>query len=159
MEHLEVAALSAGAVENGSGSGFVNRLLDFMGLEEDCNRLAVTLPYGLQRKVEIARALAIKPKYLLLDEPAAGMNSEESAQLMKDLMQLRDDLGIGLLVVDHDMDMIMGLCDRILVLNEGRMLAQGTPETIKVHPEVIEAYMGRKYAEKTKQKGSSLEII
>ena len=156
IEHIEVAALSTGTIDNESSSEFVNRLLNFMGLEKECNRLAVTLPYGLQRKVEIARALAIRPKYLLLDEPAAGMNSDESRQLMKEMMQLRDNLGIGLLVVDHDMDMIMELCDRILVLNEGRLLAEGSPKFIKKHPAVIEAYMGRKYAEKSKHSEVSI---
>ncbi|MCP4629137.1 MAG: branched-chain amino acid ABC transporter ATP-binding protein/permease [bacterium] len=147
-EHIEVAALSAGAADNESTVELVAKLLKFLGLEKDCHRLAAELPYGRQRKVEIARALALRPKYLLLDEPAAGMNSGESRQLMEEMMQLRDNMGIGLLIVDHDMEVMMGLCDRMLVLNEGRLLAEGSPDMIKNHPAVIEAYMGRKYAQK-----------
>jgi len=144
-EHVEVAALSTGAPDNEATRDWIDNLLNFMDLENDANRLAFELSYGLQRKVEIARALALKPKYLLLDEPAAGLNSDESKQLMKDLVQLRDYLGIGLLIVDHDMDMMMALCTRMIVLNEGRLLAQGDPEKIKNDASVIEAYMGRKY--------------
>ena len=148
QEHIEVAVLSSGAADNTSTAELVTSLLEFLGLENDRHRLAAELPYGRQRKVEIARALALRPKYLLLDEPAAGMNSGESQQLMEELIQLRDNMAIGLLIVDHDMEVMMGLCDRILVLNEGRLLAAGSPEMIKNHPAVIEAYMGRRYAEK-----------
>ncbi len=143
-EHIEVAAVSSGGGDDSSAGDLISALLRFMGLEKEASRLAVELPYGLQRKVEIARALALKPKFLLLDEPAAGMNSDESRQLMKELLKLRDDMGIGVLIIDHDMDMMMDLCDRLIVLNEGRLLAQGTPRVIKNHPGVIEAYMGRK---------------
>ncbi len=145
IEHVELAALSAGSADNEATRLFVGKLLGFMGLDRDQNRLAATLPYGLQRKVEIARALAVRPKYLLLDEPAAGMNSNESLELMEELKQLRDHLGIGLLIVDHDMDMMMELCNRMVVLNEGHLLAEGEPEMIKNHPQVIEAYMGSRY--------------
>ena len=145
-EHVELATLSIGASDRESNKRFIAELLVFTGLEKDAHRLAVTLPYGLQRKVEIARALAVRPKYLLLDEPAAGMNSSESLQLMKELEKLRDTLGIGILIIDHDMDMMMGLCDRMIVLNEGHLLAQGPPETIRHDPGVMEAYMGRRHA-------------
>lgn len=148
-EHVELATLSIGSSDSKSNEHFITELLAFMGLEKECHRLAATLPYGLQRKVEIARALAIRPKYLLLDEPAAGMNSKESLQMMGELKQLRDHLGIGILIIDHDMDMMMELCNRMIVLNEGHLLTQGSPETIKNHPKVIEAYMGRRHG-KTK---------
>jgi len=144
-EHIELATLSISSFESKSNEHFIVELLRLMGLEKESHRLAVTLPYGLQRKVEIARALAIRPKYLLLDEPAAGLNSKESSQLMSELKLLRDSLGIGILIIDHDMDMMMELCNRMIVLNEGRLLAEGSPEMIKNHPKVIEAYMGRKH--------------
>lgn len=148
-EHVELATLSIGASDSRSNEHFITELLAFMGLEKEGHRLAATLPYGLQRKVEIARALAIRPKYLLLDEPAAGMNSKESLQMMGELKQLRNHLGIGILIIDHDMDMMMELCNRMIVLNEGHLLAQGSPETIKHHPKVIEAYMGRRHSKTT----------
>lgn len=141
-EHVELAALSSGAENAGA---LKTELLAFMGLMHSRNRLAMELPYGLQRKVEIARALALRPKFLLLDEPAAGMNAAESRQLMRDLLALRDRFGLGLLIVDHDMDLMMGLCDRMIVLNEGRLIAGGTPADIRQHPDVITAYMGRNY--------------
>lgn len=143
-EHIEVAAISSGTRADEKAFELITVLLEFMGLDREADRLAVELPYGLQRKVEIARALALKPKFLMLDEPAAGMNSQESRQLMKELLQLKKKIGIGILIIDHDMDMMMDLCDRLIVLNEGKPLALGTPKEIKNNPDVIEAYMGRK---------------
>jgi branched-chain amino acid transport system ATP-binding protein len=117
-------------------------LLSRVALADKSGRLAGTLSYGEQRRLEIARALATDPKLLLLDEPAAGMNSAEKQQLMKEIVKL-DDGGLRILMIEHDMGFIMGLCHQIAVLNFGRLIAQGTPEAIRTNPEVVEAYLGR----------------
>ena len=106
------------------------------------------LDYGAQRRLEIARALALRPRYLLLDEPGAGMNPTESNALLRDLAKLREETGIGLLVIDHDMSLIMRLCDRIVVLNRGQVIAEGSAAEIQTNPAVIEAYIGRKRAKR-----------
>lgn len=118
-------------------------LLEQVGLLEYADMLAGTLSYGTQRKVEIARALAINPKILLLDEPAAGMNPTETDSLMHFIKNLNKS-GYTIVVIEHDMRFIMNLCDRILVLDHGNKIAEGVPEEIKVNPEVIKAYFGSK---------------
>ena len=118
-------------------------LLEQVGLSEYASMLAGNLSYGTQRKVEIARALAINPKILLLDEPAAGMNPTETESLMHFIKDLNNQ-GYTIVVIEHDMKFIMNLCDRILVLDHGNKIAEGTPEQIKVNPEVIKAYFGSK---------------
>lgn len=118
-------------------------LLEFMGLWEYKDIIASNLPYGLQRKLEIARALALKPRLLLLDEPAAGMNPEETIQLIQLIKDIRDKFSLTVIVIEHHMDLIMGVCDRIYVLNFGRFLAEGTPEEIQDNKNVIDAYLGR----------------
>lgn len=125
-------------------------LLKLMGLWDYRDMVASNLPYGLQRKLEIARALALNPKLLLLDEPAAGMNPEETIQLMELIREIREKFSITVLIIEHHMDLIMGLCDKIFVLNFGVPLAQGTPKQIQENKKVIEAYLGKEeenYAE------------
>lgn len=121
----------------------IKLLYDF-GLEDYAYQAAGELPYGPQRTLEIARAVALDPIFLMLDEPAAGMIHQETEVLVEILKKLRAEYGIGLLVVDHDLPMIMRLCDRVTVLNEGKIIACGAPEEIRRNPQVIEAYIGRK---------------
>ena len=117
-----------------------------VGLGEVAGQLAGTLSYGAQRRLEIARALALKPRYLLLDEPAAGMNPAETQELMAVLDRIRTRHRLGLLVVEHDLKLIMRLCDIVVVLNKGQQIAMGTPAEIQADPAVIEAYIGRRRA-------------
>lgn len=127
-----------------------DELLKLMGLWDYRDIVASNLPYGLQRKLEIARALALNPRLLLLDEPAAGMNPEETMQLMELIREIRERFDLTVLIIEHHMDLIMGVCDKIFVLNFGIPLAQGTPREIQEDKKVIEAYLGKeenKYAE------------
>ena len=117
-------------------------LLSQLGLDEFADEKASSLPYGAQRRLEIARALATKPKFLLLDEPAAGMNPQESDELMKFIRRLRDEFDLTILLIEHDMKVVMNVCDYIHVLDQGVHIAQGTPDEIKSNPRVIEAYLG-----------------
>lgn len=117
-------------------------LLRIFGLEEERNNLACNLPYGKQRKLEIARALATNPKLLLLDEPAAGMNPNETADLVETIKFIRDNFDMTILLIEHDMKFVAGLCDEITVLNFGTVLAQGDTKTALSDPEVVKAYIG-----------------
>jgi len=118
------------------------KLLEIFGLEHRARDYAKNLPYGDQRRLEIARALAAKPKLLLLDEPAAGLNDRETQDLMHTIHDVRDRFDIAILLIEHNMELVMGICERILVLNFGKTIAQGTPEAIRANPVVIEAYLG-----------------
>ena len=117
-------------------------ILNIFGLLEDRNNLACNLPYGKQRKLEIARALATNPKLLLLDEPAAGMNPQETAELMDTIRFVRDNFDMTILLIEHDMSLVKGICDRVTVLNFGTTLAEGNTDEALSNPEVVKAYLG-----------------
>ena len=117
-------------------------LLKIFHLDDKAYEVAKNLPYGAQRRLEIARALAAKPKLLLLDEPAAGMNPQETKELMDMIRWIRKEFGLTILLIEHDMSLVMGICERIYVLEYGEIIAQGTPDEIKQNPEVIRAYLG-----------------
>jgi len=120
----------------------VEELLSLFKIEKKQNELAKNLPYGEQRKLEIVRALASKPKLLLLDEPAAGMNPQETHELMEMISFIRKEFNLTILLIEHDMKLVMGICERIMVLNYGKIIAVGNPEEIKTNPQVIKAYLG-----------------
>ncbi len=118
-------------------------LLEFMGLEDVADQKAGSLPYGVQRRLEIVRALATNPSIILLDEPAAGMNPSETTELMHQIRRIRDTFHIAIFLIEHDMNLVMNVCEAIAVVNYGRIIAKGTPEEIRSNPAVIEAYLGK----------------
>ena len=128
------------------------RALEYLALfhlEDHANELAGSLPYGAQRRLEIARALATNPSLLLLDEPAAGMNPSETAELMENIVKIRDTFHIAILLIEHDMSLVMNICEGIAVLYFGRLIAKGNADAIRNDPVVVEAYLGRKGAKES----------
>lgn len=148
--HCRTSSGIAGAIFKGPGTRKEEKaivhdsyaILEKIGLEESVNEFAKNLPYGEQRRLEIARALATEPFLLLLDEPAAGMNPQETLELDDLIRKIRDDENISILLIEHDMKLVMSLSDRIFVVDYGRKIAQGTPREIKNNPAVIKAYLG-----------------
>jgi len=120
----------------------VEEVIDFLELQSSRNQFVANLPYGTRKLVELGRALALEPELILLDEPSAGMNLEEKGDLMFSIQDIRDDLGITVILVEHDMNLIMDMSDRILALNYGEKIAEDLPEAIQRHPEVLKAYLG-----------------
>ncbi len=142
MENVEVAAVSMGLPRSLARKRALTALEE-LGLTPWLNRLAGELPYGHERRLEVARALALGPKFLLLDEPAAGLNEEESDELLNILNPIPQNRNLGMLIVEHDMRLIMRLCHRLHVLNYGKTIGEGTPDEVRKIPAVIEAYLGK----------------
>ena len=142
LQNVEVCALAASGLSRASARELAMLLLVDLGIDGLADRHASTLSYGDQRRVEIARALAARPRFLLLDEPAAGMNEVESDALAKSLAGIRDRLDCGVLVVEHNLRVVMGLCERVYVLNEGRLISDGSADDVRRDAAVIAAYIG-----------------
>ena len=143
QENVEVAAISAARMSRRRAREQARTALEELGIARWSRARASILPYGHERRVEIARALAMNPGFLLLDEPAAGLNEDESDELLHILTELPRRCGFGMLIIDHDMRLIMRLCNRLHVLNYGKTICEGTPDEVRSVPAVVEAYLGK----------------
>ena len=146
LENVQVGAVASQRHTARSGRRTALAVLDEAGIGDMVYQKPEALPHGAQRRLEMARALASRPRYLLLDEPAAGMNEAESDGLLESIAATVDRLGLGLLIIDHDLRLIMRLCHRVVVLNSGEVIAEGTPDVVEANPAVAEAYLGRRHA-------------
>ena len=142
LENVEVAAVSMG-LSRKAARGRAGEVLEEIGISRWSEMRAGALPYGLERRVEVARALATRPSFLFLDEPAAGLNEDESEELLQVLAAIPARKNLGMLIVDHDMHLIMRLCHRLHVLNFGKTIGEGTPEEVRHIPAVLQAYLGK----------------
>ena len=142
LENVEVAAVSMG-LSRGAARSRAAEVLQEIGISRWAEMRAGALPYGLERRVEVARALATQPSFLFLDEPAAGLNEDESDELLQVLAAIPERRNLGMLIVDHDMHLIMRLCHRLHVLNFGKTIGEGTPEDVRKIPAVLQAYLGK----------------
>ncbi len=119
-------------------------IIDFLEIEAIRKLPVASLAYGLQKRVELARALAMRPKVLLMDEPVAGMNAEETEDMARFILDIKEERGVTIVLIEHDMNVIMDISDRVVVINFGRKIAEGTPQEVQAHPEVVQAYLGQK---------------
>ena len=144
FENVKSASLIT-SKNNLEKNNYCNEIISYIGLDKIKDELANTLNYGDRRRLEIARAMATSPDFLLLDEPAAGMNDDESEILLNILNAIPEKFRVGILIIDHDMSLIMKLCNRLHVLESGKTIAEGSIESVKRHPEVIKAYLGKDF--------------
>ena len=158
LENVEMGAVLFCKDGSPSVRSIASQAMTAAGVSVDLFRRASTLDYGSQRRLEIARALVLNPSFLLLDEPAAGMNEVESDELLQTMESIRATRAIGILVIDHDLRLIMRLCDRVVVLNQGGVICEGTPDQVQSDPRVTEAYLGREHGLPMASTGGSHEI-
>ena len=144
LQNVTEGLIVARKMKKAEAEAIGRKLLDKVGLSDRCDHYPAQLSGGQQQRVAIARALATNPSLLLLDEPAAGMNPHETAELMENIIKIRDQFQIAILLIEHDMNLVMNICEGICVLNSGRIIAKGTPDEIRNNPQVIEAYLGKK---------------